>query len=59
MMYVEEKDMAEWRAICSGWCKKNNAKLLFVNSVSFGCQMPNETFRHIYVDELVSMLESN
>ena len=55
-MCVEYKDMYDWRMICRAWCKKNNATLLFVKSDSFGCQFPDGTFQHIYIDELVDML---
>lgn len=55
-MYVEDKDMDDWKMICRAWCKKNNATLLFVKSDSFGCEFPDGTFKHIYIDELVDML---
>ena len=58
-MYVKEKDMDDWKLICKEWCKKNNAELLFVNSESFGCEMPNGQLRHIYVDELVELLKKS
>lgn len=55
-MYVEEKNMSEWKLICKEWCKKNNAKLLFVNSESFGCEMPDGQLKHIYIEELIDIL---
>ena len=39
------------------WCRKNHAELLFVNSESFGCEMPDGTLRHIYIDELLNLLQ--
>lgn len=55
--YVKQTDMAEWKAICRVWCRKNHAELLFVNSESFGCEMPDGTLRHIYIDELLNLLQ--
>jgi hypothetical protein len=49
--------MDEWKAICKEWCRQNKATLLFVKDDSFGCEMPNGKFAHIYAEELVQMLE--
>lgn len=55
---VNENEMDDWKMICREWCEQNNAKLLFVNSSSFGCEFPDGSFRHIYIDELAEMLEA-
>ena len=55
-MCVKEKDMDDWKMICKRWCDVNNAKLLFVRSDSFGCELPDGQFKHIYVEELVELL---
>ena len=57
--YVEKKDMDDWKEICKAWCKRNNAELLFVNDTSFGCEFPNGQMRHIFIEELASMLGAN
>lgn len=53
---VSEKYMEEWGSICRAYCKKVNAKLLFVNVDSFGAEFPDGSHRHIYADELVELL---
>ena len=53
---IDEKDMQDWKEICRKWCIRNNAILLFVNNTSFGCEFPNGQMKHIYIDELVSMM---
>ena len=53
---IEEKHMNDWKEICRRWCVKNNAELLFVNNTSFGCEFPDGQMKHIYVDELASMM---
>lgn len=55
-MYVPEKYMDAWKEIAAGWCENNNARLLFVNSVSFGCEMPDGNRRHISIEELADIL---
>ena len=55
-MCVKEKDMDDWKMICKRWCDVNNATLLFVRSDSFGCELPDGQFKHIYVEELVELL---
>jgi hypothetical protein len=57
MMSMSEKQMPEWEAICKKWAKNNNAELIFVNSNSFGVEI-NGSLRHIYIDELKEMLET-
>lgn len=54
---VNEAYMDEWRRICAAYCAKANAELLFVNSDNFGVQYQDGTFRHIYADELVQILD--
>lgn len=49
--------MDEWTAICKEWCRQNNLKLLFVKEGSFGCETPNGKLVHIYIEELIQMLE--
>lgn len=51
-----EKYMEEWTRICSAYCKKAGAELLFVNIDSFGVQYPDGTLRHIYAEELAQIL---
>lgn len=49
--------MEEWTEICKAYCDKANAKLLFVNIDSFGCEYSDGTMKHIYADELEDMLK--
>lgn len=55
LMYVPEKQMAEWRKICGAYCKKIGATLVFVNDYSFGYERKGK-FVHLYVDELAELL---
>lgn len=55
---MNENQMEDWKAICAAYTKKVNAELLFVNETSFGIQLPSGELQHIYIDELVSLLEN-
>lgn len=50
--------MSEWKSICEAYCKKTNAKLMFVNMDNFGVEDADGTFRHIYADELMELIEA-
>lgn len=50
-------NMDEWKWICRVFCRKHNAKLLFVKEDSFGMEMEDGSLHHIYMDELVEILE--
>lgn len=52
----DRKYMMEWTEICSTYCNKVGAELLFVNQGDFGCIMPTGELRHIYADELAVIL---
>ena len=49
--------MDEWKEICRVFCKKHNAKLLFVKDDSFGMETADGNLHHIYVGELVEILK--
>lgn len=53
---ADEAYMKEWTEICSAFCKRENAKLLFVNIDNFGAQFTDGSFRHIYAGELAQIL---
>lgn len=55
IMYVDEKNMSEWRKICREYCKKIGAELVFVNDYSFGYERKGQLV-HLYVDELAELL---
>lgn len=54
---ANQKLMEEWRQVCEAYCKRVNARLLFVNDCDFGVQYPGGQFGHIYADELEQILE--
>ena len=54
---MNKNQMEDWKQICKEYAKKVNAELLFVNETSFGIQLPNGELQHIYIDELVNLLE--
>lgn len=54
---MSEEQMPEWREIAQAYAKKQNAKLVFVNSTSFGIQYPDGTCSKITVEMLTQILE--
>ena len=56
-MYIAKENMNDWNAICKAYAKQVGAELLFVNNESFGIMYPDETFQHIYVEELQEELK--
>lgn len=55
--YVLNKNqMDDWKEICKAFAKRENANLVFVNETSFGIEK-NGQFQHIYIDELMDILE--
>lgn len=50
--------MDDWKAIAKAFADEQKAELLFVNEQSFGIQLPNGSFSHIYIDELKDYLEA-
>ena len=55
LMYVDEKNMSEWKKICREYCKKIGAELLFVNDYSFGYERKGQ-FVKLTVDDLAELL---
>lgn len=54
---IEDKNMSEWRQICKAFAKRIGATLLFVNDTGMGIEDQNGNLRHIYIDELMEMLD--
>lgn len=53
---MTDKQMREWRDICKAFAKRYKYKLLFVNEDSFGVELPDGQFKHIYAEELAEIL---
>ena len=59
MIYtIDDSQMADWKDICKAFARREHAELVFVNNTGMGIEYPNGTMRHIYVDELYQILES-
>ena len=56
---VNQNQMNDWRQICKAFAEKIDAELLFVNETSCGVQYKNNTFGHIYIDEMLDFLKEN
>lgn len=56
VLTLESAQMGEWEQICKAYARKVGAELIFVNETSFGIQTKDGELRHIYIDELYSML---
>lgn len=54
--YVEDKHMQEWEQICKAYAKMVGAELLFVNSTSCGLAYKDGRLEHLYIDEMVDVL---
>ena len=54
---MTEKHMADWKAICEAFANKFGYKLLFVNEVSCGVELPDGQFKHIYAEEMAEILK--
>lgn len=56
---MTDRQMQEWKEVCSVFAKKFGYKLLFVNEESCGVEMQDGSFAHIYADEMAEMLRRN
>ena len=54
-LFVDEKDMGEWKKICKAYCKENKLELLFVDPYSFGAEAQDGTLMHITIEDLVDV----
>ena len=57
ILTMSEEQMPDWTEICNAFAKKMDAELLFVNNTSCGLQYPDGSLHHIYVDEMMEILE--
>jgi len=57
VLAMSEEQMPEWRQIAQAYAKKQNAKLVFVNSTSFGIQYPDGTCSKITIEMLTNILK--
>lgn len=56
VLTVSKSQMNDWEEICRAFAKKIGAKLVFVNSTSCGIELPDGSFKHIYIDEMQDYL---
>lgn len=57
-LYCKPSQMSDWRAICKAFAKKYGYTLLFVNENSCGVELKDGSFKHISIEELAEILES-
>ena len=57
IMTVKPNQRQDWKEICEAFAQKEGATLLFVNDSSMGLEYPSGMMKHIYIDELATILE--
>lgn len=56
---MTDNQMKDWRVICEAFCKQYGYELLFVKDGSFGVELKDGQFKHIYADELEDILKGD
>ena len=57
VMWIDDKDMDEWKAICKKFAEKLGAELLYVNNTGCGLQFPDESMGKYSVERMMEILE--